>query len=588
MIEVVEAMKPVIVSNRLFKIAKHDQTSSMTYGYLTHYSIAISYDIALSALKVVFKSIERLARVLVSLLILVVFFAFRSWLHGEHTLYRWTVMENHIDGFPDLQSRILSYAQSHLWYALKLFYPKHLCFDYGYACLPTVHHLTDARNLLPLLCYSWFGAVVYNSILRLRLARIVALAAFLLPLLPALNIFLAVGTVLAERLLFVPSIGFCMALAEFIVDDCEWLWTAANGALEGAFFGKHKGKVRTLRYLLLPLVISCGLRVRSRNLDWQTEANLFSSSLTVCPTSIKALSNHAVLSATNKNFTSSKNSALEAIRFYPLHKAAYINSGIASTKLSHHLQSVALLEFARSLDSDDNRLFGYIANALQSWSEAQRQPIALKNALRQQSAEWLNLVLTASASPSPSVYHTAGTAALERGDLDAAKSYYLAALERSRNLNQIFRRNSKNVAIEDDVQHAHTYNQLGIVAKTAGQIEEAITYYKAGLESEPMYEALIVNLASMYLHLKRPADSLKTLQPLLAAKGENASFALFNNYGNVLMEIKDFKGALECFEKALVRFDSMSTSKREFTAVSEHGSVRDMIVSNIAGAKAQL
>ena len=75
-------------------------------------------------------------------------------------LYTWTVLENHVHLLPTLQERALTYAQTHFWYAAKLLYPRQLAFDYGFACLPTVHSLADPRNLLPLLAYSLLLALV--------------------------------------------------------------------------------------------------------------------------------------------------------------------------------------------------------------------------------------------------------------------------------------------------------------------------------------------------------------------------------------------------------------------------------------------
>lgn len=87
-----------------------------------------------------------LLRCSLSILCLVALLGARYLLHGSSTtLYSWTVMENHISIIPDLQTRVLSYAQTHFWYVFKLLYPRHLCFDYGYRCMPTVDSLYDPR-----------------------------------------------------------------------------------------------------------------------------------------------------------------------------------------------------------------------------------------------------------------------------------------------------------------------------------------------------------------------------------------------------------------------------------------------------------
>ena len=72
---------------------------------------------------------------------------------GVHTLYHWSILENHISLLPSFLERSLSYAQTHFWYVFKLVYPRYLCFDYGFACMPTVHVWRDPRNVLPLLMY---------------------------------------------------------------------------------------------------------------------------------------------------------------------------------------------------------------------------------------------------------------------------------------------------------------------------------------------------------------------------------------------------------------------------------------------------
>lgn len=61
-----------------------------------------------------------------------------------------------------------------------------------------------------------------------------ALSIALIPFLPATNIFFPVGTVIAERLLYLPSLGFCIALA--------WLFSMT---------------LKRLRYITLTRYLSC-------------------------------------------------------------------------------------------------------------------------------------------------------------------------------------------------------------------------------------------------------------------------------------------------------------------------------------------
>ena len=73
----------------------------------------------------------------------------RLQLHGDHAMYQWTQLENHLALEPSLWVRALSYAHTHAHYAGLLLWPSRLCFDHGFASASTlpVHSLFDLRNL---------------------------------------------------------------------------------------------------------------------------------------------------------------------------------------------------------------------------------------------------------------------------------------------------------------------------------------------------------------------------------------------------------------------------------------------------------
>ena len=161
---------------------------------------------------------QGIARILISLTVLLLILLHRRSITNG-TLYKWTVLENHVSLLPDFKSRSLSYAQTHFWYMFKLIYPRYLCFDYGFSCLPLVHQYLDLRNICPLLVYLSFILLTAYSLLQMKVMILVSLLLIILPLLPALNVLFPVGTVLAERLLFLPSAGYCLILAEMIKGD---------------------------------------------------------------------------------------------------------------------------------------------------------------------------------------------------------------------------------------------------------------------------------------------------------------------------------------------------------------------------------
>lgn len=104
-----------------------------------------------------------------------------------------------------------------------------------------------------------------------------------LPFIPASNLFFPVGFVVAERVLYMPSMGFCMIIA--------YGW---NLLLE-----KHNKKLAWLG--LTFLLVTHGTKTYYRNWDWESEYSIFMSGLKVNQRNAKLFNNvgHALESQGN-------------------------------------------------------------------------------------------------------------------------------------------------------------------------------------------------------------------------------------------------------------------------------------------------
>jgi len=138
-----------------------------------------------------------------------------------------------------------------------------------------------------------------------------------------------VGTILGERLLYLPSVGACLALALGLAPAATLLGEAlerfrprsatgtsmaphmgnpstgashgkANGSLAVggvSNFGAAAARAQGKHLLLLAAAAYLGVlgtRTRARLRDWSDESQLFESALRVCPRSLKVLSNRAL------------------------------------------------------------------------------------------------------------------------------------------------------------------------------------------------------------------------------------------------------------------------------------------------------
>ncbi|CAN0101548.1 unnamed protein product, partial [Ectocarpus sp. 13 AM-2016] len=131
-------------------------------------------------------------------------------LHEGARVREWGVLENDISILPSRTERALSYAFTHAVYASKLLWPTHLCYDWGFSCIPHVTSLADPANLASLALYSSILAAVVFAVACCDTVVMWGLALIVVPFLPASNILFPVGAVVAERLLYLPSLGVCV------------------------------------------------------------------------------------------------------------------------------------------------------------------------------------------------------------------------------------------------------------------------------------------------------------------------------------------------------------------------------------------
>lgn len=96
-----------------------------------------------------------------------------------------------------------------------------------------------------------------------------SLAAMTLPFIPATNLFFYVGFVIAERVLYIPSMGFCLLVAA--------------GARTLSVRLRTRGRRAILLALCAALVLLNGAKTIQRNRDWSNEENLYKSGIAANP-----------------------------------------------------------------------------------------------------------------------------------------------------------------------------------------------------------------------------------------------------------------------------------------------------------------
>lgn len=105
-----------------------------------------------------------------------------------------------------------------------------------------------------------------------------------LPFIPASNLFMKVGFVIAERTLLLPSAGYCLLVSI---------------GLQRLINGTKPNKSFTLQLCFYALCATYTIRSIQRNLEWLSQETLFSSALKVCPLNAKVHYNVAKDAADN-------------------------------------------------------------------------------------------------------------------------------------------------------------------------------------------------------------------------------------------------------------------------------------------------
>jgi len=118
--------------------------------------------------------------------------------------------------------------------------------------------------------YACLGLLCATAWYRRDRGIVLGIAWIVVPLLPASHLFLRIGTLIAERLLYVPSIGYAVLVSNAFVRCLRRKWSSYAG--------------RTVFAAALAIMIR---RARLRTDEWATDERLFESAVRVCPRSSK-------------------------------------------------------------------------------------------------------------------------------------------------------------------------------------------------------------------------------------------------------------------------------------------------------------
>ena len=268
--------------------------------------------------------------------------------------------------------RILTALQVAFRYLGLLVFPLHLSYDYSYNQIPLLTSLIDPRSLLVLgLSAVAAGALVWSY--RASKAVFFALGFGVITFSIVSNLVLPIGTIMAERLLYLPSVGFSLAVALVGRALCVRLPLSPRRA--AAVFGAGLGLVVALN----------GWRSVVRNGDWVSDEVLLVRDLEVSPGSAKVQYNAGVIFYGEQRYGEAVERLKTAVRIEPEYPDAQIELGHALVGAGRKEEAMAVYDHvvARGwVDGQAYNNFGY--HLVEEGIDLERGVLLLEQAVQTQ------------------------------------------------------------------------------------------------------------------------------------------------------------------------------------------------------------
>jgi len=389
-----------------------------------------------------------------------IFLVIRSNVIGEDVSLI-AASDNALLAISDLSTRKTTAVFYFGLYLFKLFFPFSLSFDYSIFQLPRAS-VADWRFIVPLLVM--ISLLVYAlAFFRKKSVLSFAILFFFITSSLSSNIFFLIGTHFAERLMYVPSLGFCLGIAALLIHFLEKkkeLKTSDN-------FSSLLKSAPILFSATGILLLLFSWKTVTRNPVWRNNLTLDESGIITAPNSMRThyyLGNYLVKEDYYSSFPKEEQQKIidrgmaelrKSISIYPRYGDAWLHLGVIEARINQNdsafVHYMKALEISPGSAPAHNNIGALYFNskkydeAMNAFSEAVRYDPDYSDA-------WCNL----------------GTAYALKGNGDEAIRDYKRAIE----LNP---------------KYAMAYYFLGITYKNLGKASEANFYLQKAGELDPKY-----------------------------------------------------------------------------------------------------
>ncbi|XP_043748413.1 protein O-mannosyl-transferase TMTC4 isoform X5 [Cervus elaphus] len=416
------------------------------------------------------------------------------------------------------KDRSLEAINYNYYYSLNawlLLCPWWLCFDWSMGCIPLIKSVGDWRVIaLAALWFCLIGLIcqaLCSEDSHKRRILTLGLGFLIIPFLPASNLFFRVGFVVAERVLYLPSAGYCMLL------------TFGLAALS-----KHTKRKKLIAALILGVLFLNTLRCVVRSGEWRNEDQLFRSALSVCPLNAKVHYNVGKNLADKGNQTAAIRYYREAVRLNPKYVHAMNNLGNILKERNELQEAEELLSLAVQIQPDFAAAWmnlGIVQNSLKRFQAAEQ---SYRTAIKHRRKY-------------PDCYYNLGR-------LYADLNRHVDALNAWRNATVL------------KPEHSLAWNNMIILLDNTGNLAQAEAVGREALELIPNDHSLMFSLANVLGKSQKYKESEALFLRAIKAHPNTASYhgnlaVLYHRWGHLDLAKKHYEISL--------RLDPTASGTRE-------------------------
>ena len=391
-----------------------------------------------------------------------------------------------------------------------LLWPHPLSADYSYAQIPLA---SGAADPMVLLGFGLLAGVILAGAILLRRAPALGLALLFVPLslLLTCNLIVFIGTLLAERLLYLPSVGLCLAAAAFAA-----MAPGAAGAEGVARSGWTAPRRAVLAVLLL--AIPAGASGTFRRLgDWRDDFSLYESAARVSPKSARIRYNLGNAWLRRGAFPAAEAEYRRALEVYPQFADAAGNLGLSLLQQGRAAEAIPVLEQAAAKQPKNAEVRVNLGSA--------RRALGDRDAARAEFEAAITLQ-----SGSASAWNNLGSLFLSQGETAEA----IRCLER---------------AVQAEPRYALYHVNLADAYNAAGRAAEARAQFEAADRADPQASEAIRGRGELALGRGDVAAAEQAFRA--AADGNPPSPRAANFLGYLMAQRGDRRAAIEAYERAV-------------------------------------